>query len=76
MVAKGLDFENVTLGGGDLSAVSPSMCDDFRREATFRCLTQVVGRAGRETRRAGGDFNPIRSKMCHSVWARQDCNRF
>ena len=47
MVAKGLDFENVTLVG----AVAPDQSlyvDDFRAgERTFSLLTQVVGRAGR-----------------------------
>ena len=47
MVAKGLDFENVTLVG----AVAPDLSlyvDDFRAgERTFALLTQVVGRAGR-----------------------------
>lgn len=47
MVAKGLDFENVTLVG----VVAPDMSlytDDFRAaERTFSLLTQVIGRAGR-----------------------------
>ena len=47
MVAKGLDFENVTLVGvvdGDLSLYT----DNYRAaERTFSLLTQVVGRAGR-----------------------------
>ncbi|MEG2419928.1 MAG: primosomal protein N' [Oscillospiraceae bacterium] len=47
MVAKGLDFENVTLVGviaADLSLY----VDDFRAsERTFSLLTQVIGRAGR-----------------------------
>ncbi|WP_251316929.1 replication restart helicase PriA [Flintibacter muris] len=47
MVAKGLDFENVTLVG----VVAPDLSlyvDDFRAgERTFSLLTQVVGRAGR-----------------------------
>ena len=47
MVAKGLDFENVTLVGvidADLSLYVPS----YRAsERTFSLLTQVVGRAGR-----------------------------
>ena len=47
MVAKGLDFENVTLVG----AVAPDLSlyvDDFRAgERTFSLLTQAIGRAGR-----------------------------
>ena len=47
MVAKGLNFENVTLVGvldGDLSLY----VDHFRAaETTFNMITQVVGRAGR-----------------------------
>ncbi len=47
MVAKGLDFENVTLVGV-LSADQTLYSDDFRSgERTFDLLTQVVGRAGR-----------------------------
>ena len=47
MVAKGLDFPNVTLVGV-LGADSAAFSDDFRSfERTFSLLTQVVGRAGR-----------------------------
>lgn len=47
MVAKGLDFENVTLVGV-LSADIMMHGDDFRSyERTFSLLTQVVGRSGR-----------------------------
>ncbi len=47
MVAKGLDFENVTLVGV-LSADQSLYSDDFRsNERTFDLLTQVIGRAGR-----------------------------
>lgn len=47
MVAKGLDFPNVTLVGV-LSADSMMHGDDFRSyEKTFSLLTQVVGRSGR-----------------------------
>ena len=47
MVAKGLDFPNVTLVGV-LSADSMLHGDDFRSyERTFSLLTQVVGRSGR-----------------------------
>lgn len=51
MVAKGLDFDNVTLVG----VVAPDLSlyvDDFRAgERTFSLLTQVVGRAGRGEKR-------------------------
>ncbi len=47
MVAKGLDFPNVTLVGV-LGADGASYSEDFRSfERTFSLLTQVVGRAGR-----------------------------
>jgi primosomal protein N' (replication factor Y) len=47
MVAKGLDFENVTLVGV-LAADQSLYIDHFRAsERTFSLLTQVVGRAGR-----------------------------
>ncbi|MPM96883.1 Primosomal protein N' [bioreactor metagenome] len=51
MVAKGLDFENVTLVGV-LSADSSLYLDNYRAaERTFSLLTQVVGRAGRGAKR-------------------------
>ena len=47
MVAKGLDFPNVTLVGV-LGADSAMYSEDYRSfERTFALLTQVVGRAGR-----------------------------
>ena len=47
MVAKGLDFENVTLVGV-LDADQSLYVDHFRAaETTFSMITQVVGRAGR-----------------------------
>lgn len=47
MVAKGLDFPNVTLVGV-ISADSQLYNDDFRSlEKTFSLLTQVIGRSGR-----------------------------
>ena len=50
MVAKGLDFENVTLVGV-LAADLSLYLDSFRAaERTFSLLTQVVGRAGRGER--------------------------
>lgn len=47
MVAKGLDFPNVSLVG--IISVDQQLCnDDFRSsEKTFDLLTQVIGRAGR-----------------------------
>lgn len=47
MVAKGLDFPNVTLVG--VVGADKSLCsDDYRSfERTFSLLTQVIGRAGR-----------------------------
>ena len=51
MVAKGLDFENVTLVGV-LSADQSLYSDDFRSsERTFDLLTQVIGRSGRGGKR-------------------------
>jgi primosomal protein N' (replication factor Y) len=47
MVAKGLDFENVTLVGV-LSADQMLYISDYRaHERTFSLITQVVGRSGR-----------------------------
>ena len=47
MVAKGLDFENVTLVGV-INADQGLYVDDYRAgERTFSLITQVVGRAGR-----------------------------
>jgi primosomal protein N' (replication factor Y) len=49
MVAKGLDFPNVTLVGV-LSADQSLYMNDFRAaERTFSLLTQVIGRAGRSS---------------------------
>ncbi len=49
MVAKGLDFPNVTLVGS-LSADSTLHIPDFRAaERVFQLVTQVAGRAGRST---------------------------
>lgn len=47
MIAKGLDFENVTLVGIVAADLSLNF-DDYRaQERTFQLLTQVAGRAGR-----------------------------
>ena len=47
MVAKGLDFENVTLVGVLMADQSLYMTDFRSSEKTFSMLTQVVGRCGR-----------------------------
>jgi len=47
MVAKGLDFENVTLVGVLAADLSLYMDNYHAAERTFSLLTQVVGRAGR-----------------------------
>ena len=77
MVAKGLDFENVTLVG----VVAPDLSlyvDDFRAgERTFSLLTQVVGRAGRGDKQGRAviqTFTPDNDVICCA--ARQDYDRF
>ena len=77
MVAKGLDFENVTLVG----VVAPDLSlyvDDFRAgERTFSLLTQVVGRAGRggkQGRAVIQTFTPKNDVICCA--ARQDYDSF
>lgn len=47
MVAKGLDFENVTLVGVVAPDLSLYVDDHKAAERTFSLLTQVIGRAGR-----------------------------
>ena len=77
MVAKGLDFENVTLVG----VVAPDLSlyvDDFRAgERTFSLLTQVVGRAGRGEKQGRAviqTFTPHNDVICCA--ARQDYDSF
>ena len=47
MIAKGLDFPQVTLVGAVLSDLSLNMPDYRAAERTFQLLVQVAGRAGR-----------------------------
>ena len=47
MVAKGLDFPNVTLVGVLMADAALGMSDFRASERTFQLVTQVIGRAGR-----------------------------
>jgi len=77
MVAKGLDFENVTLVGV-LSADLSLYVDSYRAaERTFSLLTQVVGRAGRGSKRGRAviqTYTPENEVIASA--ARQDYERF
>jgi len=75
MVAKGLDFENVTLVGV-LAADSSLYVDDFRAaERTFSLITQVVGRAGRGNAEGRAviqtftPFNPVIERAARQDYA-------
>ena len=77
MVAKGLDFENVTLVGV-LSADISLYVDNYRAaERTFSLLTQVVGRAGRggktgraviQTYTTGNDVIPCAARQDYDAF--------
>lgn len=77
MVAKGLDFENVTLVGV-LSADQQLYSDDYRSlERTFSLITQVIGRAGRGTLRGRAviqTMTPENPVLCMA--AEQDYDAF
>lgn len=77
MVAKGLDFENVTLVGV-LSADLSLYVESFRAaERTFSLLTQVVGRAGRGDKQGRAviqTYTPENDVI--QCAARQDYERF
>ena len=77
MVAKGLDFENVTLVGVLAADLSLYM-DNYRAaERTFSLLTQVVGRAGRgskDGRAVIQTFTPDNEVITSA--AHQDYNTF
>lgn len=77
MVAKGLDFENVTLAGA-LLADSALYQDHYRAaERTFSLLTQITGRAGRGERRGRAviqTYTPDNSVIQSA--AKQDYERF
>ena len=77
MVAKGLDFERVTLVGV-LSADLSLYVDHYRAaERTFSLLTQVVGRAGRGEKTGQAviqTYTPGNTVICAA--ARQDYRQF
>lgn len=77
MVAKGLDFEKVTLVGV-ISADQQLNNDDFRsEEKTFDLLTQVVGRAGRGENKGSAIIQTMTPEN-HIIRLaqKQDYNRF
>ncbi|BDQ52134.1 primosomal protein N' [Enterococcus faecalis] len=69
MIAKGLDFPNVTLVGV-LNADTALNLPDFRSsERTFQLLTQVSGRAGRaEKPRGKSSFNLLTPSIMRYNW--------
>ena len=77
MVAKGLDFENVTLVGV-MAADLALYVDDYRAgERTFSLITQVVGRAGRGDKQGRAviqTYTPENDVIRFA--ARQDYDRF
>lgn len=77
MVAKGLDFENVTLVGV-LNADQMLYNDDFRsNERAFDLLTQVVGRSGRGKISGYGDYPNLYPRKPHvPAGSRQDYDAF
>lgn len=77
MVAKGLDFENVTLVGVLAADLSLYVDNYHAAERTFSLLTQVVGRAGRgskEGRAVIQTFTPDNEVITSA--AAQDYNSF
>lgn len=67
MVAKGLDFPNVTLVGVIAADVSLNIPDFRSSERTFQLLSQVAGRAGRGQRPGNviiQTFNPTHMAVC------------
>jgi primosomal protein N' (replication factor Y) len=77
MIAKGHDFPAVTLVGVVSADVGLGVADFRAAERTFQLLTQVVGRAGRGTRRGEAivqTLYPGHYSIVHA--SRQDYRRF
>ena len=77
MVAKGLDFENVTLVGVLNADAGLYAADHRARERTFSLISQVIGRAGRgdaSGRAVIQTFTPENDVICSA--ARQDYDSF
>ena len=77
MIAKGLDFPNVTLVGVVAADMSLNLPDYRSRERTFQLITQVAGRAGRAEfpgRVLLQTYDP--ENFCIQLSARQDFRAF
>ncbi len=69
MIAKGLDFPNVTLVGVIAADISLNLPDFRASERTFQLLSQVAGRAGRGSRPGEviiQTFNPAHPALYHA----------
>lgn len=70
MIAKGLDFENVTLVGAINADISLNIPDFRSSEVTFELLNQVSGRSGRGEKKGKvyiQTFNPDHYAIKHSL---------
>lgn len=70
MVAKGLDFKNVTLVGVIAADLSLNLPDFRSAERTFQLITQVSGRAGRGEKRGEvivQTYNPENFSIRHAA---------
>lgn len=73
MIAKGLDFENVTLVGVIAADLSLYISDYRAQETTYELLTQVSGRAGRSNK-AGNVVIQTYTPENHSIECSKNSN--